>query len=133
MRYSTRLTVLAPTLALSLALAACDNASESETPMATENMPMAADDMPMNGEDMPMMQSGAARTGSAQGTVTEIDADAGTITLDHGPVPAMEWPAMTMAFDAAPEIRDGLAVGDTVTFEFEASDTGNQITSVSKQ
>lgn len=133
MLYSTRLTVLAPTLALSLALTACDNASDSEMPMATEDMPMAADNMPMDGENMPMMQSGAPRTGSAEGTVTAIDAEAGTITLDHGPVPAMEWPAMTMAFDAAPEIRDGLAVGDTVAFEFEASDAGNQITSVSKQ
>lgn len=133
MRYSTRLTVLAPTLALSLALAGCDNASDSEMPMATEDMPMAADEMPMNGENMPMMQSGAVRTGSAEGTVTAIDAAAGTVTLDHGPVPAMEWPSMTMAFEATPEIRDKVVVGDTVIFEFEASHAGNQITSISKQ
>ncbi|OBX19002.1 hypothetical protein A9995_10400 [Erythrobacter sp. QSSC1-22B] len=120
-------------MALSLALAGCDNASDSEMPMATEEMPMAVDEMPMNVENMPMTQSGAVRAGSAQGTVTEIDAEAGTITLDHGPVPAMEWPAMTMAFDATPEVRDEVAVGDTITFEFEASDAGNQITSVSKQ
>lgn len=133
MRYSTRLTALAPTLALSLALAGCGDANDSEMPMANEDMPMAASDMPMNGQNMPMTQAGAVRAGSAQGTVTAIDAEAGTITLDHGPVPAMEWPAMTMAFDATPEVRDEVAVGDTVTFEFEASDAGNQITSISKQ
>lgn len=120
-------------LALPLSLAACDNANETEMPMEDEAMPMAADDMPMEGDNMPMTQSGAARTASAEGRVTAIDSEAGTITLDHGPVPAMDWPSMTMAFDAAAEVRDHVAVGDSVTFEFEASDAGNRITSISKK
>ena len=120
-------------LAVPLSLAACDNANDTEMPMENEDMPMAAGDMPMNSDNMPMIQSGAARTASGEGTVTAIDAEAGTITLDHGPVPAMEWPAMTMAFNAAPEVRDQVAVGDSVTFEFEESDAGNRITSVSKK
>jgi Cu(I)/Ag(I) efflux system protein CusF len=45
----------------------------------------------------------------------------------------MDWPAMTMAFDATPEVRDQVAVGDKVTFEFEVSDAGNRITSISKR
>lgn len=136
MRNLTWLTLLA----VPLSLAACDNANDvempmenEETPMATEDMPMGTDVMPMDGENMPMIQSGAVRTGSGEGTVKSIDAQAGTITLDHGPVPAMEWPAMTMAFDAAPEVRSQVAVGDAVTFEFEASDAGNRIASVSKK
>ena len=80
-----------------------------------------------------MTQSGAFRAASAEGTVTAIDAVAGIITMKQGPVPAMEWPAMTMAFDAAQPIRDQVSIGDTVTFEFEASDKGNQITSVSER
>lgn len=127
-------------LAVPLSLTACDNANDTEMPMenedmpmAMENMPMAADEMPMDGENMPMTQSGATRTGSGEGTVKAIDAQAGTITLDHGPVPVMDWPAMTMAFEAAPEVRDQVAVGDSITFEFEASDAGNRITSVSKR
>jgi Cu(I)/Ag(I) efflux system protein CusF len=120
-------------LALPLSLTACERANDAEMPMETEDMPMATSDMPMNSDNMPMAQSGAARTGSGEGTVTAIDAEAGTITLDHGPVPVMDWPAMTMAFDATPEVRDQVAVGDKVTFEFEVSDAGNRITSISKR
>jgi len=87
----------------------------------------------MNSDNMPMAPSGAARTGSGEGKVTAVDAEAGTVTLDHGPVPAMNWPAMTMAFEAAPEVRGQVAVGDSVSFEFEASDSGNRITSISKK
>ena len=134
MRIPTWLTLLA----LPLSLAACDNSDNVEMPMDSEDMPMAADGMPMatdemhmNADDMPM--TGAVRTASGEGTVTAIDAAVGTITLDHGPVAAMGWPSMTMAFDIAPEVRDKIAIGDTVTFEFEASDAGNRITSVSKK
>jgi Cu(I)/Ag(I) efflux system protein CusF len=136
MRNLTLLTLLA----VPLSLTACDNANDADMPMENEEMPIALEDMPMgadamsmDGENMPTIQSGAARTASAEGTVTAIDAEAGTITLDHGPVPAMDWPAMTMAFDAAPEVRSQVAVGDAVTFEFEASDAGNRIASISKK
>ena len=120
-------------LAVPLSLTACDNANDTEMPMEDEGMPMGPDATPMDGENMPTIQSGAARTASAEGTVTAIDTEAGTITLDHGPVPALDWPAMTMAFDAAPEVRSQVAVGDAVTVEFEASDAGNRIASVSKK
>ncbi len=129
MRNLTWLTLLA----VPLSLTACDNANDTEMPMENEEMPMAASEMPMDGENRSMTQSGATRTGSGEGTVKAIDAQAGTITLDHGPVPAMEWPAMTMAFNAGAEIRDQVAVGDSITFEFEASDAGNRVTSVSKK
>ena len=125
-------------LALPLSLTACDNSDNVEMPMDSEDMPMAADgmpmatdEMPMNADDMPM--TGAVRTASGEGTVTAIDAAVGTITLDHGPVAAMDWPSMTMAFDIAPEVRDQIAIGDKVAFEFEASDAGNRITSLSKK
>lgn len=83
------------------ALAACGNADQNtEMPMTTEDMPMA-DGMSMEPSDMPMMQSEeAGMTASAEGTVRKIDDDAGTITIDHGPVPQVEWPAMTMGFTA---------------------------------
>ena len=108
-------------LAVPLSLTACDNANDTEMPMEDEGMPMGPDATPMDGENMPTIQSGAARTASAEGTVTAIDAE------------ALDWPAMTMAFDAAPEVRSQVAVGDAVTFEFEASDAGNRIASVSKK
>lgn len=123
MRSATFMTMLAATLVL----AACDASEETGT------MPMASEDMPME-ETMPMMQSGeAGRTASAEGTITAIDADAGTITIDHGAVPAVDWPAMTMAFEAGEALRSEVAVGDAVTFEFRTSNAGNEIISVTER
>lgn len=130
MRSATLMTMLAATLALG----ACDASEETGTmPMASEDMPME-DTMSMDAEDMPMTQSGeAGRTASAEGTITAIDADAGTITIDHGAVPAVDWPAMTMAFEAGEALRSEVAVGDSVTFEFRTSDAGNEITAISER
>ena len=43
-----------------------------------------------------------------KGTVTAIDKSAGSITLDHGPIPEADWPSMTMAFKAKPELLDSV-------------------------
>ena len=131
-----RLATLVTILSAPLALAACGSGDNSEamdrTPMADGQM--ADGQMPMNDGDMPMMGSdGATQAASAEGTVTAIDADAGTITLDHGAVPAIEWPAMTMAFEADEQLRQDVAVGDTVSFEFTTGEDGNTITSITKK
>ena len=65
--------------------------------------------------------------------MTAVNAEAGTITIDHGPVAAVEWPAMTMAFQADEALRRQVAVGDKVAFNFEMSDGGSKITSISKK
>ena len=102
MRHTTLITLLAAPLAL----AACDSGQDTAE---MEDMPMAEDAMMMDGQDMPMADTGnAMQSASAQGTVTAIDAEAGTITVDHGPVPAIEWPAMTMPF--ASKDRNSCAV-----------------------
>jgi hypothetical protein len=36
----------------------------------------------------------------AEGTVDSVDAKAGTVSLSHGPVASLKWPAMTMEFKA---------------------------------
>ena len=36
----------------------------------------------------------------ASGKVEAVDATAGTVTIAHGPVDALKWPAMTMTFKA---------------------------------
>lgn len=59
----------------------------------------------------------APSTFSAQGKVEGIDAD--SITLSHGPIPALKWPAMTMGFGKAdPKAFPDVKPGDTVHFEF---------------
>jgi Cu(I)/Ag(I) efflux system periplasmic protein CusF len=50
---------------------------------------------------MPMGQkpeAAARQTHTAAGTVRKADETAGTVTLQHGPVASLNWPAMTMAF-----------------------------------
>jgi Cu(I)/Ag(I) efflux system membrane fusion protein len=55
----------------------------------------------------------------AEGTVEEFDASAGTVTLSHGPVASLNWPAMTMEFKTANEsLQTALKPGATVAVEF---------------
>ncbi len=68
------------------------------------------------------------------GTVTAIDAAAGTLSLDHEPIAAISWPAMSMQFTAEnPAILQGIAVGDRVSFEIKSATETSVITSVQKQ
>ena len=53
-----------------------------------------------------------------KGTVTAIDPAAGKVTIEHGPIESLHWPAMTMAFDASPEVLGSFKEGDSVHFEF---------------
>lgn len=63
--------------------------------------------------------AGKPSTAMATGTVESIDVDAGMITIAHGPVEALDWPAMTMAFKATPAQVSSVQAGQNVTFEFE--------------
>jgi len=46
--------------------------------------------------------------------------EASGVTLSHQPVPALQWPAMTMGFTLAdPKLAQGLKVGDQVRFAFD--------------
>ena len=126
-----RTTTLIALLAAPLALAACDSSQDTAE---MNDMPMAEDAMMMDGQDMPMTDTGSAmQAASAQGTVTAIDAEAGTITVDHGPVPAIEWPAMTMAFEADEQLRSEVSVGEGIAFEFRTGSEGSVITSITKE
>ncbi|WP_066682037.1 efflux RND transporter periplasmic adaptor subunit [Sphingomonas sp. CCH9-E2] len=59
----------------------------------------------------------------AVGRIDRINA-AG-VTLSHGPVPALKWPAMTMTFRlGAPAIARGFKVGDRVRFGFDRPPEG---------
>lgn len=120
MRISTLMTMLAAPLVL----AACDSNSQDAAETA---------DMPTQ-NDMPMMESGEqGQTASAEGSVTAVDEAAGTITINHGPVPAVNWPAMTMAFEVDEAARRNVAVGDKVAFEFRTVDGGAEIVSISRK
>jgi len=71
----------------------------------------------MKGMDMGVKPVADAKqeTHTATGTVKKADPKSGKVTLQHGPVASLNWPAMTMAFkvkDKAlwPKLEDGKKV-----------------------
>lgn len=63
----------------------------------------------------------AAMDATAEGTgqIKSVDAKAGTITIHHGPIAAIGWPAMTMSFKASPEVLKAAKAGQTVKFTLQ--------------
>jgi Cu(I)/Ag(I) efflux system protein CusF len=74
---------------------------------------------PMSGMDHAAKTSGA----EGVGVVKKIDAAGGAITLQHGPIKALGWPAMTMSFKAAPDLLKGVQTGEKVTFTVKSDGT----------
>ncbi|BCO26494.1 hypothetical protein MIZ03_1377 [Rhodoferax lithotrophicus] len=70
----------------------------------------------------------------AEGTVEEINSTSGTLSLAHGPIPSLKWPAMTMEFKVAnAALLQGLKPGAKVAVEFVERQPGEWvITSVKK-
>lgn len=55
------------------------------------------------------------------GRITAINGQ--QVTVAHGPIASLNWPAMTMQFRLArPELARGLAVGDSIAFRFREAD-----------
>ena len=72
--------------------------------------------------------SGAAYQG--EGTLRGVDVNAGSVTLEHGPIPALKWPAMTMDFKVKdPALLKGLKPGDGVEFELYPGKPGEFVIS----
>ena len=64
----------------------------------------------------------------AQGTVEDVDMKAGTVSLAHGPIASLKWPAMTMEFKVAnDELFKSLAPRSKVTVEFVQRQLGEWV------
>lgn len=121
-------------LGLTVALAACGSKTESNEAAATNTAsPAAAETNAMAGDMGKMEMAPTAKMAKGSGKVTAIDKSAGTITLDHGPIAEANWPAMTMAFKAAPTLIDSVKVGDQVNFELKLDGSAGQVTAIEKQ
>ena len=120
-------------LALSaLALAACGKKQPTTAAPAPAASAAAASMGAMS--NMATSASAATKTGDSTGVVKAVDASAGTITLDHQPIPGVGWPAMTMTFKAAPpSLLRGIRRGDKVSFSVRIDGDNNQVTAISKQ
>lgn len=71
----------------------------------------------------------AAAPVEGQGVVKAVDGKAGKITIAHGPIKALNWGAMTMAFKADAAVLKGVAAGDKIAFTLK----GQQVMAIRKQ
>ena len=83
--------------------------------------------------NMPGMpnSAAAAKTGKGVGVITALDPKAAKITIKHGPIPSVGWPAMTMTFAAKPPaLLKGLKVGQTVAFDTRVQGAAADVTAI---
>jgi len=57
-----------------------------------------------------------AQEGSGSGEVRRIDAQAGKITIKHGPISALDLPAITLVYQIDQSLLTGFQPGDKVKF-----------------
>jgi Cu(I)/Ag(I) efflux system membrane fusion protein len=68
---------------------------------------------------------------TAEGQVERVEA--GSLTISHGPVPALKWPQMTMGFQkASPQAFADVKPGDHVQFEFRQKGDDYELVSVQR-
>ena len=67
----------------------------------------------------------------ATGTVTRVEPDRNAVTVKHGPVESMKWPAMTMSFKVKDKkLLEKMKPGAKVDFSFVQSGKDYMITDV---
>jgi Cu/Ag efflux protein CusF len=88
--------------------------------------------MKMTDKDMKgVSKASTSSSHQADAEVKDVDAAQGKVTLAHGPVKSLGWPAMTMAFAVKDKaLFEKLAVGQKVHVTFKKEDSGYVVTSV---
>ena len=85
--------------------------------------------MPMPG--MKDTKGKAAKTATGTGTVTALNAGKRRITLDHAPMPDINWPAMKMEFPVEASVDlSKIKTGDKVQFTLTGSGSNYTVHSI---
>ena len=113
-----------------LLIAGCNAAPDAAPPVATAPVSSGVAPAPA---PAPTPLPVEAKQASATGVVQSMDAAAHTVTIAHGPVEALAWPAMTMTFQAPDVDLAAIKVGDNVAFEFTSTGMDGTIVSITKQ
>lgn len=95
---------------------------------ALAQMDMSGHGKPQGGMDhgSMSMDKPAAKGAVGTGTVKKVDTAKRTVNLSHGPIPAINWPAMSMDFQVAPEVDlSGVKTGQSVEFTLADAGSGN--------
>ena len=111
----------------SLALASCGQSDDRNTQVVGPDS--ASSPSGTNAGAQAAQPSGEVHSGN--GDITEISSD--SVTISHGPVESIGWPAMTMTFLApSPDMLQGLNVGHPVDFQFQQAGDQYVLTSIEK-
>lgn len=98
--------------------------SLSFTALADDMSGMKGDVGGMKMDQMAGMEKPQKKTATAHGVgvIKAMDAKAPSLTLAHGPIAEVKWPAMTMTFKVADaKLLKGLKVGSKIAFTFESA------------
>ena len=99
----------------------------------TTSSAAAADTMSIM-KGMAMSDAPAAKHGKGVGVIKAIDTKKAALTIEHGPIPAVSWPAMTMTFKATPPtLLVGLKVGQTIGFDTTVRGMAAELTAVRRR
>lgn len=111
-------------------------ASSTAATAPAQPSPSAAD-MDMSEADHQKMAGSTAGQGASQatgvGVVKSIDSANGKVTIAHDPIESLKWPAMTMAFNASPDLLSAVKEGDKVQFEFSQNAGTSTLSTLVKQ
>lgn len=111
----------------SLALASCGQSDDRNTQAVGPDS--ASSRAGPNAGAARAQPSGQVHSGN--GDITELSSD--SVTISHGPVESVGWPAMTMTFLApSPDMVKGLNVGDPVNFQFQQAGDQYVLTSITR-
>jgi len=81
----------------------------------------------VGGFTQPVAGAAAARH-AAEGKVESVDPKAGTVSIAHGAVPSLKWPAMAMEFKVKdPALLAGIKTGARIGFEFAEEAPGEWV------
>jgi Cu(I)/Ag(I) efflux system protein CusF len=84
-------------------------------------------------KNMPGMSHAAVKTGQGVGVITALDRKAGKVTIKHGPIPTVGWPAMTMTFRAAPALLGTVKAGQNVAFTVRTHGMDADVTAIKRR
>jgi len=92
---------------------------------------MGKDKKGMEMKGMDADKKSEAQSHKGVGTVKKVDPAAGKVTIAHGPIPTMQWPAMNMTFTVKDKALLGkFSQGKKVEFEFVEQGSSYVIKSV---
>lgn len=115
-------TVIAATVAMLL-----DGPALAQMDMSDPGKP------PGGGMDQDAMSTAkpAGKEATGTGTVKKVDVAKRIVNLSHGPIPAINWPAMTMDFQVAPGVDlGGVKAGQSVVFTLVGAGGNYTVTSI---